>query len=184
MAAGRGTRFGATKQLVPFDGKPLVQHAIDAAADAGIEDIVVVVGHDSKRVRAALALPEGARVVENPDYSEGQASSLHTGLRGAEASSQGALVLMADQPGVRAEDLRRVAERFRADPWRAVRLRYRDGPGPAVLPRWLWDETLLITGDTGARELFDRYAERVDDISVDADTPPDVDTPDDVDRLE
>lgn len=183
LAAGSGTRFGATKQLLPLGGKPLVQHVVDAAVAAGIDDIVIVVGHDARKVRSALTLPDHARVVENPDYSEGQASSLHTGLRGAAADSKGALVLLADQPGVDPAHLRAAAERFREDPWRAIRLRYRDAPGPAVLPRWLWDEALGISGDVGARDLLDRYADRVEEIEVDADAPPDVDTPDDAARL-
>ncbi|MEX2274630.1 MAG: nucleotidyltransferase family protein [Actinomycetota bacterium] len=183
LAAGLGTRFGDTKQLAQFHGSPLVQHVVDAAGGSGVDEIIVVVGHDAQRVRSALTLPESGRIVENPDYSEGQASSLHTGLRHADPTSQGALILLADQPGVDPAHLRAVAERFRTDPLRVVRLRYRDGPGPAVLPRGLWDEVLLITGDVGARQLFERHAERVDEVVVDADVPPDVDTPDDLGRL-
>ena len=42
LAAGTGSRFGGTKQIVVVDGKPLAQHAIDALDSAGVDEIVVV----------------------------------------------------------------------------------------------------------------------------------------------
>ena len=47
LAAGEGKRFGGTKQLEILRGKPLVQHAVDAASGAGVGEIVVVLGHDA-----------------------------------------------------------------------------------------------------------------------------------------
>ena len=70
LAAGEGTRFGGTKQLELLRGKPLVQHAVDAASRGGVDEIVVVHGHDAQRVRDAQDLPERARFVvneRNPD---------------------------------------------------------------------------------------------------------------------
>jgi molybdenum cofactor cytidylyltransferase len=48
LAAGTSSRFGRTKQLLELDGKPLVQHAVDAAAAGGLDEIVVVLGHDAE----------------------------------------------------------------------------------------------------------------------------------------
>ena len=77
LAAGRGVRMGGTpKQLLLLDGRPLLQHVIDTAAAAGLEDIVVVLGHEADRIAPALHLPPGARVVVNPHHEEGQATSL------------------------------------------------------------------------------------------------------------
>ena len=76
LAAGTASRYGATKQLAVLDGRPLVQHAIDALAAASIDEIVVVLGHDAARVRDALALPAGARTVVADRYASGQAASL------------------------------------------------------------------------------------------------------------
>jgi molybdenum cofactor cytidylyltransferase len=75
LAAGEATRFGATKQLERYRGKPLVQRAVDAARGAGIEDVVVVVGHDAERVAAAVT---DARTVLNARYTEGQSARART----------------------------------------------------------------------------------------------------------
>ena len=53
LAAGQGKRFGGTKQLELVRGKPLAQHAVDAASEAGVDEVVVVLGHDALRVRDA-----------------------------------------------------------------------------------------------------------------------------------
>ena len=52
LAAGTSSRFGRTKQLLELAGKTLVQHAVDAAATAGLDEVVVVLGHDAARVGA------------------------------------------------------------------------------------------------------------------------------------
>ena len=182
LAAGEGRRFGGTKQLERFHGKPLVQHAIDAAAAAGVEEIVVVVGHDAERVREAVELPAGARVTVNDRYAEGQSTSLAAGLRALGASSDAAIVLVADQPGIEARHARALIDAFgeAAGEPEIVRIRFRDGPGPALLARSVWDEAASLTGDVGARALFEADPRRVRWVELDEEAPPDVDRPEDL----
>jgi molybdenum cofactor cytidylyltransferase len=183
LAAGTSSRFGRTKQLFEVSGRPLVQHALDAAAEAGLDEIVVVLGHDAEAVEAALHLPPTARVVRNPRYAEGQSTSLATGLNAARAESEGAVVLLADQPGISAEHVRALVTAFRARRARIVRLSFRDGPGPALLSREIWAEATHLTGDTGARALVAEHPDWIEEIAVDEDAPPDVDTPADAEGL-
>jgi choline kinase len=73
LAAGRGTRLRGidvprAKCIVPFAGVPLIQWQLDALRCCGIEDITVVVGFDSDRVR--LACGAGVRFIENPDFAD------------------------------------------------------------------------------------------------------------------
>ena len=82
LAAGRGARMGRPKQLLPLDGRPLLQHVIDAAVAAPLDGIVVVLGHASDEVAAALALPPGVTIAVNPLHAQGQSTSLRTGPGG------------------------------------------------------------------------------------------------------
>jgi molybdenum cofactor cytidylyltransferase len=182
LAAGEGKRFGGTKQLEIARGKPLVQHAIDAASEAGVDEIVVVLGHDALRVRDALDLSQGARIVVNERYAQGQSTSLAAGLRVLDPASGAAIVLLADQPGIQARHVRSLMTAFGDDRPEIVRLRFRDGPGPAILARSVWDEAIAITGDTGARALFDARPERARWLPVDEDAPVDVDRRADLER--
>jgi molybdenum cofactor cytidylyltransferase len=183
LAAGTSSRFGRTKQLLELDGKPLVQHAVDAAAAGGLDEIVVVLGHDAERVRASLRLPPSGRTVLNPRYEAGQSTSLIAGLDAAGLESDAAVVLLADQPGITAEHLRALVDMFEAGRPLVVRLRFRDGPGPALLSREIWDEARTLAGDTGAREIITAHPGWVQEIVVDSDAPADVDRPSDLDRL-
>ena len=179
LAAGSATRFGATKQLAEVDGHPLVRHAVDTAVAAGCALVLVVVGHDADRVRAAL--PAGTTVVDNPSHGEGQASSLRAGVAAATRTGADALVvLLADQPGVRPEVVRRVIARH-AEGHPVVRARYTDGPGhPVLFDRAVWPALAEVTGDTGARDLLRHLS--VTQVVVDAPCPPDVDRPEDLPR--
>ena len=183
LAAGISSRFGAAKQLFEVAGKPLVQHAVDAAAGGGVDEIVVVLGHEAGRIEPVLRLPPNARAVVNPDYEEGQSTSLSTGLAAADPASDAAVVLLADQPGIAARHVRLLVEAFRTNPAPILRLRFRDGPGPALLSRAVWPEASRLEGDTGARALIAARPDRVREVPVDEDLPPDLDTPGDAAAL-
>jgi CTP:molybdopterin cytidylyltransferase MocA len=183
LAAGTSSRFGRTKQRLELEGKPLVQHAVDAAAAAGLDEVVVVLGHDAERVGASLVLPASGRTVLNPRYEAGQSTSLIAGLDAAGPESDAAVVLLADQPGITSEHVRTLVDAFEAGRPLVVRLRFRDGPGPALLSRDVWDEARKLAGDTGAREIIAAHPGWVKEVAVDSDAPADVDRPPDLDRL-
>ncbi len=177
LAAGRSARFGATKQVVELDGRPLVRHAVDTAQQAGLDPVLVVVGYDAARVRQVL--PAGVEAVDNPAFADGQASSLRAGVAAATRTDAGALVvLLADQPGVTVDAVRAVV-RAHADGHLVVRASYEDRPGhPVLFDRTVWPALSEVTGDTGARELLATLA--VTEVDVPGRCPPDIDRPDDL----
>ena len=179
LAAGEARRFGSTKQLVLLEDRPLVLHAVDALLDAGVDEIVVVTGHDADRVEALL--PDTVRIVRNPAYRDGQSTSLAAALHALDDASEAAVVLMADQPGVTSDDVRALIDAFAATRQAIVRLRYTDGPGPALLSREIYAEAGHLHGDTGARVLMASHPEWVVDVDVDRPAPRDIDEPHDLD---
>jgi len=180
LAAGEGRRFGGTKQLAALDGKPLAQHAVDALAGARVDELLVITGHDAEAVETALTLPGAGRFVRNPDHRKGQSSSLAAAFHDIADDSEAAVVLMGDQPGVTADEVRALITRFRATRAQIVRLRYEDGPGPALLSREIYAEAGHLHGDVGARVLIASHPEWVEEVDVDRRAPRDVDTPADL----
>lgn len=178
LAAGTGSRFGATKQLVEAGGRPLVLHAVDALRDAGVGEILVVTGHDGEAVEAIL--PPDVRIVRNLAYRDGQSTSLAAALHVVTDGSEAAVILMADQPGVTAEDVHALVERFATTRAQIVRLRYTDGPGPALLSREIYAEAGHLYGDVGARVLIASHPEWVEEVDIGRPAPHDVDTPADL----
>jgi molybdenum cofactor cytidylyltransferase len=170
LAAGEGRRFGGTKQLAELDGKPLLQHAVDAANAAPLDRVVVVLGHDAERIGAAVEFGR-AETLTNAAWREGQASSLRAGLAAVRAA-EAVVVLLGDQPRVTPMAVERVL-RARGD---AVAVRaVNDGrPGhPVVLEHALFAEVLRLRGDMGARDLLARH--RVVEVEMEGATI-DVDT--------
>ncbi|AWN46940.1 4-diphosphocytidyl-2C-methyl-D-erythritol kinase [Methylobacterium terrae] len=181
LAAGRGTRFGASPKLLsPLDGKPLVRHAAEAALAGDLGPVVAVLGHAGEGVRAALAgLP--LTLVENPDYAEGLSTSLRAGLGALPDTVAAALVLLGDMPQVGPDVLVRLAEAFRSAPAApAAVVPVRDGQrgNPVLLNRRLLAEGLAgMTGDRGAGPLLARRDDVLELAVEDAGVLVDVDTP-------
>jgi molybdenum cofactor cytidylyltransferase len=110
LAAGGPARMGSPKQLLPYQGRPLIRHAAETALASGCDPVVVVLGSGIAEIRAAL---EGLDVVvvENTDWEQGIGTSIRAGISGAEIiGCDGAILWSADQPLVTAEILRRLVE--------------------------------------------------------------------------
>ncbi len=180
LAAGTGSRFGGTKQLAIVDGKPLAQHAVDALDAAGVDEIVVVTGHDAVKVASGLALPAQARIVYNAAFKDGQATSLAAAIHALDDQSEAAVVLMADQPGITPDVIRALVDAFRATRRQVVRAMYADGPGPSLLSREIYAEAGHLHGDVGARILIASHPEWVEDVAIAGPAPRDVDLPEDL----
>ncbi|HEX3318168.1 MAG TPA: nucleotidyltransferase family protein [Solirubrobacteraceae bacterium] len=181
LAAGAGRRFGATKQLADLDGRPLLQHAVDAAnAAEGIDRVVVVLGHDAERIRAAVDLGRAKAVVAD-GWREGQAASLRAGVQAA-GDAEALVVLLGDQPRLTSDAVGRVLA-ARGE-HAAVRARYSGVPGhPVVLEHALFADLLRLRGDMGARDLLAHH--RVADVDMGPDhlAQVDVDTPEQLEEM-
>ncbi len=178
LAAGGSRRLASPKQLVPWKGRPLVSHAVGAALEGGLHPVVVVVGAEAESVAAAIA-EDAVRVVRNPDWHEGQSTSLRAGLEAVEGTAEGVVFLLVDTPRVDGRLVRALVEAHRRTlaPVVAPRAGGR-WANPVLFDRVTFAALARLEGDRGGRALFDRYpiqgVEWSDDILVDVDTPEDV----------
>ncbi|WP_067934194.1 nucleotidyltransferase family protein [Alicyclobacillus kakegawensis] len=162
LAAGLSTRMGRPKPLLELAGIPFVRRVAAAATSGGLAPVVVVVGPNELQVRRALAGLPGIRLVKNPNYASGMASSLSTGLREVMAHCDAVMVLLADQPLLPASVVARLCARYaekRADGILIVRSRYAGQPGhPVLFDNAVFPELLQLQGDVGARSVVSRHA--------------------------
>ena len=182
LAAGGGSRWDGDghKLLAEVDGRPLAAHALAAAADAGLDELVVVTGAvDLTGVLAGVldeALPVTVKVLHNERWAEGQAGSLGLAVAHAAAVGHDAVVVgLADSPGVPTEAWRAVAavEAELAVATFAGRRR-----PPTLIGRSLWGQ-LPQAGDQGARDLLADRPDLVVEVPCPGD-PADVDTMEDL----
>src|SRR4051794_33959965 len=102
LAAGRSTRMGGpNKLLAEVNGKPLVRTAVEQALASRASPVIVVTGHQRQETEAAIAGLD-VKLVHNPDFAEGLATSLKAGVAAIPADHDGAIICLADMPGVNA----------------------------------------------------------------------------------
>jgi len=184
LAAGASSRFGSTKALAPLWGRPLLQHVLDVVAVPGFAEIVVVLGHDADEIERRLAW-RSERRVRNPDPDAGLSSSLRVGLESLGPASQAALVLLGDQPLVRAEVVERLLAGFVSAALPIVVPRYRDGggPNPLLIHRLAWPLASEALADRGLGPVVRDHPDLVVQIDIEG-ANPDVDTPEELAALE
>lgn len=161
LAAGRSSRMGRNKLLLELDGEPVVRRAARRAVEAGLDPVVVVVGHEAALVRRALA-GLGCAAVHNPAWAEGMNGSLSVGVEALSPDAEAAVVLLADMPLVDAGMIRALVARFREGGVPAVASRY----GQAVAPPILFSRPVFprLTGGIGdgrGREVVRALRDRV-----------------------
>ena len=183
LAAGAGTRRGGPKALLEFEGRLLVERAVETALAGGCAQALVVLGAAAEQVCASAALG-AARVVVNPGWAEGMGSSLRAGLAALEPGGEvdAALVLLVDQPYIGPGAVRAVLDAWRAGA-RLAAASYGGRRGhPALFGREHWAAVARASvGDRGARGYLAEHADELVLVSCDRlAVPQDLDVPADL----
>ena len=188
LAAGRSTRMGRPKALLPLDcGETFIARIVRTLHDAGLDDVVVVLGHEPDPIVADLTRRDTpVRFAANLDFEKGQLSSLVAGLNAIDRPGViAALVTLVDVPLVSVATVRAVVERYRRT--RAPIVRHVAGGRhghPVLIDRALFDEFRAADSALGANVVVRQHVSADGDVEVtDAHAFRDVDTPDEYDRL-
>jgi molybdenum cofactor cytidylyltransferase len=174
LAAGGSKRLGQPKQLLPYGSGSLLGHVLDTARRCNFGQLLCVVGGGAEDVVERVDF-EGVQLVENRQFGDGCSSSIAAALTAVDPRSEGLVLMLGDQPGVRAAAVAAlIAGRGQAP---IAACGYADGRGhPLVFARSLFGELAGLHGDKGVWKLLDRHADQVVDVAVDGPIPPDVDT--------
>ncbi len=111
LAAGQGTRMKSPlpKVLFPLAGRPMAHHVVNAALDAGVSHVVVVVGHGRDEVAASLTDTFGARVsIAIQERQLGTGHAVREALPSVPAAAERCLILCGDTPLLEAAELARL----------------------------------------------------------------------------
>ena len=180
LAAGRGTRMGVQKVLLPLGRRALVQRVVDAALGSRATETIVVVGHEAGSVVQVLR-DRPVTFVVNPDHAQGMSTSLHAGLGAVRPGCDAAVFLLGDQPFVTPAVIDRLIERFVESGEWVVRPVLGDRQiHPVLMSAALFPEIIGQRGDVGGRAVARRHPERVglvavDDVRLDLDVDTDED---------
>jgi len=188
LAAGAGTRLGGRpKALLELGGVPLILRQLIALSGAGVDEVVVVLGHHADAVEAAVrAFP--ITLVHNPAPDDGQASSVRTGLRALSPRIDAVIVALADQPLIDAQDMVALIGAYKKRPegTSMVVPRVSAEPGsPVIFDAALREAWLDGSANLACRQWREKHPERVHWLDTDNRRyKVDIDTPEDLQRFE
>ena len=169
LAAGESSRMGSPKPLLEWHGKPLIQYQVQQLKRGGCDEVIVVLGHCADRVMPFVD-GLGVRVVVNPRYREGRATSVRTGALAAPAAANWVAVLSVDQP--RPSNI--IAQVLRAAHTSQAAIvmpvyQGRHGHPTAFAGRLLPELTVVQDATLGLRAVVQRHQDEVQEVEVASD---------------
>ena len=182
LAAGEARRFGSPKQLLEWHGRPLIWHVAKRALQAELSPVIIVTGAETGAIhQAVMDLP--VQIIHNPDWQQGQGTSVKLGAGAVSSRSGGILFLLADQPQIPIPLIRALidAHAQKRNPITGPLIDGQRG-NPVLFDRVTFTDLDSLAGEAGGRQLFSKYP--VDWIPWYDPVPLlDVDTPEDYARL-
>ena len=182
LAAGKSSRFGSTKLVQLYKGRPLVQHALMAAQGACPGRVSLVVGHDQISVGdAAAGLFD--KLLVNSDFASGIGSSISVAVKACQEDADAMIVILADQPLVTDAHIRNLIDKWSGANNEIVTTTFDAISCPPILfPVSAFSALSRLEGDNGAKSLLSSD----DFIVATVDFPPaaqDIDIPADLRRI-
>ena len=164
LAAGASERLGKPKQLLPYQGKTLLGHTLQIAAESGVSPVVLVLG-----ANADLLTPHvenaAVEIVINAKWKDGMASSIQCGLQQILLTGpniNAVIIMVCDQPYVTAQLLTELVIKYEQSGKPIVASSYKGIAGtPALFDKTIFEELLKLTGDTGAKKIMRSQPQRV-----------------------
>jgi len=186
LAAGASRRLGRAKQLVQTEGETLLSRTVRIVLDSGVTTIVVVLGANHESITKAVDL-SGVHSVINPDWEQGVASSIRTGvleIQRLDPDSGAVMILACDQPRLTATYLRSMveAQEGAVEPT-IIASEYSGVVGiPAIFPASQFRNLMGLRGDVGAKQILRNSKSAIITFPL-AEGELDVDRPADLARL-
>ena len=164
LAAGTSSRLGSPKQMLEYNGKTLLQHAIDTALATGCPKVMVVLGARADMLKPELA-NEPIEVLENKNWQEGMTSSIRYALQNitiAGFQPESIIFMVCDQPFVTSSLLMSLVEKGVETGLPIIASGYDDKAGtPAMFHKSMFPQLMELKGDKGARALLAAQPEKV-----------------------
>ena len=164
LAAGSSSRMGRPKQLLPYNGKSLLEHAVDTANDADANPVIVVLGANAALLEKEID-EKKVRIAENKEWKEGMASSVRCGittLLHIAPAVDAVIIMVCDQPFVSSSLLNDLIAVQKNTGKPIVSSQYENAIGPpALFHKSIFPELMKLKGDAGARKIMEQRSNDV-----------------------
>ena len=186
LAAGLSSRMGKLKQLAKIGDQTLLETTLFTVYRSRVRETILVLGYQADTISKRVSIPVTTKLVLNEAYEKGMSTSIRAGLQAVSPDSSAALIVLADQPFIKASIIDRLIEEYETSGSAIVLPVYKGFRGnPVLIDRSLFPEMMQITGDIGCRSLFGLHGDQVRKVAVeDIGVLIDIDSAEDLSRLE
>ncbi|MDX6527855.1 MAG: molybdenum cofactor cytidylyltransferase [Blastocatellia bacterium] len=165
LAAGRSRRMGAFKPLLTFGDRTVIECCLNNLRAAGVEDIVVVVGHRAEDIRAQLKNLDVTFAV-NPDPDSEMSASIARGVAAVSPSAEGLIIALVDHPAVPSQTIGILIDEWRRGAPLVQPEHEGRGGHPVLVDLTYRNELLALDPESGLRALFTAHRAEVRRVPV------------------
>jgi CTP:molybdopterin cytidylyltransferase MocA len=165
LAAGRSSRMGAFKPLLPFGPQTVIESSIANLREGGVSEIVVVVGHRGNEIREALK-SAGVSFASNPDADTPMGVSIALGVAQVSEPCDAVLISPADHPAIPADTIKSIVNEWLCGA-SLVQPEYNGRGGhPVLIDQKYFGELLHLDAQRGLRGLFEQHRQETRRLAV------------------
>ncbi len=164
LSGGASSRMGSPKALLPYQGRPFLEHLLEVTAHRNIGVRRIVLGAHAEPIAKEVNL-KADEIVINQDWEKGQLSSIQAALRSLPAGTDGILLCLIDHPLISAALIQELIEQFYKTKSPVVLPVYDGRRGhPVIFSAALYDELLRAPLETGARAVVWAHKGEVEEV--------------------
>jgi molybdenum cofactor cytidylyltransferase len=166
LSGGASIRMGSPKALLPYQGRPFLEHLLEVISQPEIGVRRVVLGAHAEPIEKAVRLNPD-EVVINPDWAKGQLTSIQAAVRSLPAGTDGMLLCLIDHPLISAVLVQDLIQQFYNTKKAIILPVFRGRRGhPVIFSAALYDELMRAPLETGARAVVWAHEAEVEQVQT------------------